>query len=180
MTWELDFLNFIADNMHGGIWDSIFVFLTHLGDAGIIWIFITILMLLSKKTRVAGIASAISLIFMFISVNVVIKPLFDRVRPFAADTSLLRAVLVELPTDGSFPSGHTAAGFASSTAVFCRNKKLGIFMYILAALIGISRLYLCVHFPTDVIFGALGGIVLGIAGYYISLRITEKNIDKSP
>lgn len=179
MNWELDFLNFIADNLHSGVLDRIFVFITGLGDAGLIWIFITALLLLFKKTRTAGIASVISLIFMLISVNVIIKPLFARIRPFAADTSLLKAVLVELPSDGSFPSGHTAAGFASSTAVFGYNKKLGMLMYILAALIGISRLYLCVHFPTDVVFGILIGIALGIAGYYASVKITEKNIDKA-
>ncbi len=174
MIWEQDILNFIADNLHCPMLDKFFVFITGLGNAGIIWILITALLLLGKRTRAAGIASAFSLVLALIFVNITIKPLFDRVRPFAADTSLLRGVLIELPSDGSFPSGHTAAGFAASTAVFCHNRRIGILMYVLAFFIGVSRLYLCVHFPTDVVFGALIGTALGALGYYISKRCRSR------
>ncbi len=179
MDWELDILNFIANDLHSGAMDKIMVFITHLGNGGIIWITLTALMLIFASTRKAGIASAAALILMLISVNLAIKPIVDRIRPFEADPGLLAAVLIKLPWDASFPSGHTAASFASSTAVLCCNKRLGIPMLILAFLIGISRLYLCVHFPTDVIFGALIGTVLGIVGYFISTRVEKKHIDKT-
>ncbi len=179
MSWELDILNFIADNFHNAFMDRLMVFITSLGNGGIIWIAITAVLLAFKGTRRAGLASAFSLMLMLLTVNIAIKPLADRIRPFAAETALLRAVLVKPPTDGSFPSGHTAAGFASSFAVILCNKKIGMLMLIPAFLIGISRLYLCVHFPTDVVFGAVIGVVLGIIGYYISLFILKKYVDKS-
>ncbi len=180
MAWEIDFLNFIADNIHSGLMDRLMVLITYLGNGGILWIGLTAVMLGFKDTRKAGIASAVSLILMLISVNIIIKPIAGRIRPFEADASLLRAVLISLPKDASFPSGHTAAGFASSVAVLLCRKKLGIIMVILAFLVGISRLYLCVHFPTDVIAGAVIGALLGVVGYCISEYINKKYIDKTP
>ena len=72
-----------------------------------------------------------------------------------------------VPKDYSFPSGHTQASFAAATALFTGNKKAGICAYVLAALIAFSRLYLYVHFPTDVLAGVVIGICCGLLSAYV-------------
>lgn len=175
MLWEMDFLHFAANNFKSELLDFFMVFVTTLGNGGFIWIFITLLLIIFKSTRPAGIASAVALVIMLVSVNMIIKPAVGRIRPYIVSPELLNYVIISLPSDASFPSGHTAAGFASATAVFCKSKRIGAFMYPLAFLIGISRLYLCVHYPTDVICGMLIGILTGI----IAFKITKKYVDKS-
>lgn len=92
-----------------------------------------------------------------------------------ADPALLQTMLVKLPSDSSFPSGHTSASVAAAVAIFTLNKKWGIPAVVLAVLIGVSRLYLTVHFPTDVIAGLLLGIIYGIGAYFITSKLIYKN-----
>ena len=143
-----------------------------LGDAGLIWIVLSVLLLLFPKTRKAGLASGIALLFMLVTGNMILKPLVARLRPFAVNTAV--ELLIPPPTDFSFPSGHTYASFASASAIFRNSRRIGIPALILASLIAFSRLYLYVHYPTDVLFGILLGILAGWIGNRLSERLLRQ------
>lgn len=173
MNWEIDFLKYIIENIHNDTMTFVMTMITSMGNYGFIWILTAILFLVFKKTRNIGVIESISLVSVFILVNVIIKPIVDRARPFEISLDILNNVLISLPGDGSFPSGHTAAAFAASTAVFCCNRKYGAYMLVLAVLMGLSRLYFAVHFPTDVMAGLVIGIVIGILSYKIVKKIKK-------
>lgn len=177
MNWEIDFLKYVIDNFHSDTMTLIMTLITTLGNHGFIWILINLLLLLRIKTRKAGITMAVSLISVFIIVNVVIKPLIGRARPFEMSADILNNILIALPTDDSFPSGHTAAAFASATAVFCCNRKYGGILLIAAFIMGVSRIYFAVHFPTDVIGGLCIGVIVGVLSYKF-LSKNKKIVDK--
>lgn len=176
---ELDFLilDFIREHMASPILDTIIPPITHLGSAGLIWIVICLLLLALKKFRRCGITVAISLILCLIVCNIILKPLVARIRPY--DINTLIEIIIEKPTDFSFPSGHTTASFSAAVAILlCRKKVLGIFSLILAIVIAFSRLYLYVHFPSDVISGAVLGTLLAFSAYYITNCIYKKSAVK--
>lgn len=170
MEWEVDFLKFVIENFHNDMVTEIMRIITSLGNSGFIWILIAAVFIIIPKTRKTGLTMAVSLIIILITVNLILKPLIDRARPFEINSDILKNILISLPADGSFPSGHTAAAFGAATAAFCCNKRTGSILYIMAVLMGISRLYFAVHFPTDVI----GGIVIGVAAGILSYKISAK------
>lgn len=135
---------------------------TSLGNAGFIWIVLSLLLLFVKKTRRAGICTAVSLISVFIINNLVLKNIFGRIRPYEVVAGLIP--LVDKPMDPSFPSGHTAAAFAAAAAAIFggATKKIAVPAAVLAVLIAFSRLYLGVHYPSDVFFGAVTGMVTAL------------------
>lgn len=140
------------------------VFITRLGDAGIIWIMLSIVLLLIPKTRKSGAVMVVALVVDVLLCNIVLKNLVARTRPYDVNTGV--HLLVAKLHDYSFPSGHTAASFASVTALYLAGeKKLWKFALVLACLIAISRLYLYVHYPTDVLGGILFGVISGYLGY---------------
>jgi undecaprenyl-diphosphatase len=165
--------------LHNPVLDKVMVFITKLGSAGMFWIVLTVLMLIfCKKSKKAAWSSALALVFSYIIVNLLLKNLVARDRPCWIDKSV--QMLVHVPKDYSFPSGHSSASFASATAIFFYYRKQGIAAYILAALIAISRMYLFVHFPTDVLGGTILGIAEGIAAAYLIEFVYKKmNIGKS-
>ena len=119
---------------------------------------------------------AIGLILSLIMCNGIMKNLSARIRPFNADPTFenLYGIFNGIK-DWSFPSGHTSASFAAALAIILWDRKKGIPAVILAALIAVSRLYLTVHFPTDVIAGLLLGIIYGIGAYFITSKLIYKN-----
>ncbi len=132
---------------------------TTMGNGGIIWILICLILMIPKSTRKIGITAALSLAFVFLLNNVVLKNIVARPRPFTyADIELL----INAPRSYSFPSGHAASSFATATAVFLKNRKFGAAALALAALVAFSRLYFFVHFPSDVLIGSLEGIFIAI------------------
>ncbi len=151
--------------LHSVLVDSglspIVIFITKLGDSGAIWLFLSIALLFSKKTRQIGIMSLLALLCSFIINNLVLKNLIARIRPYDVLSGVL--LLIEKQSDFSFPSGHTASSFSVAVIIF---KELplnyGIPAILLAVLIGISRLYLGVHYPSDVLCGALFGSIIAI------------------
>ena len=164
--------------IHTPVLDGVMCLITSLGNAGIIWILLTIALLINPKIRRtkdgtacrlfgesgrrSGCILLAALILDLILCNGILKNLFHRVRPYDIRTSI--ELLVKRPVDYSFPSGHTAASFASVTALYLAGeKKLWKFALVLACLIAISRLYLYVHYPTDV----LGGIPFGVISGYL-------------
>ncbi len=155
------------------ILNPILVAASWLGDNGLIWIVLALVLMCFKKTRKIGIVVAAALVFDIAIVNGLLKHIFDRTRPyysgefawltkqFVADRGL-----INFPGDSSFPSGHTASSFAAAAGIFLCNKKWSIPAFVTAFLIGFSRMYLFVHYPSDVFVGVVVGIICGIIGYY--------------
>ncbi|MCD7882412.1 MAG: phosphatase PAP2 family protein [Lachnospiraceae bacterium] len=175
MDMEETILLYIQDYIRNPILDPIFIAITHLGDKGIFWIILTVILLSIKKTRTAGICSACALLGSFLINNLLLKNLFNRIRPYEVIEGL--TCLIQPATDASFPSGHTGASFASAVAI-CRQvpRKYGILLLVLASLIAFSRLYVGIHYPTDVLGGLVTGIALGIlAGPRKNIRPATPN-----
>lgn len=169
VNFELGILNWIQHIFSSEIGNAFWTFITHLGDAGIIWIIFTICLIIYPKTRKIGIICAISLALSFIFTNLILKNLFERVRPFNYEDVRL---LIQTPKDYSFPSGHTSAAFAFAFVAIkerLRINKINLFVpaTILAILIAFSRLYLFVHFPTDI----LGGVLVAYICSILALKI---------
>ena len=169
---EINILDWFQ-TIHTPILDKIMTSITKLGDAGIFWIILTLLFLIIPKMRKTGIIMAAALIMDLLICNIAVKNLAARTRPYDVNTSV--QLLVAKLHDYSFPSGHTAASFASVTALYLAGeKKLWKPALVLACLIAVSRLYLYVHYPTDV----LGGVVIGIIAGYLGYRLVKVLEDK--
>ena len=107
MSWEIEFLNSIQHLLRNEFLDAVMPFISSLGNAGIFWILLTVVLLIIPKTRKAGVASAIALVLMLVTGNMILKPLIARLRPFTVNTAI--ELLIPPPSDFSFPSGHTFA-----------------------------------------------------------------------
>jgi undecaprenyl-diphosphatase len=158
--FELGILDALAGAIRHPVLDTTMTTFSWFGNDGRIWIAIAVLLLLFQSHRKAGVTLATGLILNLALVIAILKPLFDRVRPFVLNPDV--TLLITPPADGGFPSGHTAASFAAATVLYHFNKRWGIAAYVFAALMGFSRLYLYVHFPTDIIAGAIAGILIGV------------------
>lgn len=167
MSWEFTILDALQ-NLHNPILDKLMTAVSSLGDAGWIWIVLTLFFLCTKKYRSMGILMAVSLILDMIFTNMFLKPMIARQRPCWVNDTV--ELISRVPKDYSFPSGHTAASFAAATAMYIRNKKIGTAALVLGSLIGFSRLYLYVHFPTDV----LGGALLGAGCAWLAAYLIKK------
>ena len=171
--FDLPILDWIAANLQCGFLDFIMPIITVLGDAGIFWILLSLLFLCLPKYRQIGLGMAFSLIFGLLLCNIYMKPTIARIRPYDYQLEHFGKVvplLIEVEHDFSFPSGHTIASFEAATVLLLGNKKLGIPAMILASLIAFSRLYLYVHYPTDVITS----VILGIGIAYLSVYLAKK------
>lgn len=172
-NFDLKILDFIAEYMHNPFLDKLMPIVTRLGSAGIIWIVIGIILLFFKRYRRAGISVLAALLLSLLLCNIIIKPLAARIRPFDINTAV--QLIIKAPPDYSFPSGHTSAAFAASIAVLMgRHKRIGVSMLALAFIIAFSRLYLYVHYPTDVLCGMIIGTVCGVIGYSLTKLIGKK------
>lgn len=174
MSWEFYFLDQIQKFLQSPFLDRVMPVISSLADKGAVWILLTLILLCIRKYRRAGLASGIALLLMLVVGNVVLKPLVGRIRPF--DVNTLIELLIEAPTDYSFPSGHTFASFACACALLSEDKRLGIPALVLAVLIAFSRMYLYVHYPTDV----LAGILLGIAAAFLGRRLAARLMPEKP
>ena len=159
MNFDMVILDLIQGNMKSGLMDSIMPLISHLGDSGLVWIILSIGLVIPKKTRKLGFVMIIALVLNGIICNIILKPMLARLRPFDVNTSI--KLLINKPRDFSFPSGHTSASFTAASVLFFRRSKLFVPSLILATLIGFSRLYLYVHYPSDVVGGIILGIVCG-------------------
>ena len=149
---------------------------TFLGNGGWFWILCAVVLLAIPKTRKTGYAAVFSLIFGAIVTNLLLKNIVARPRPFAEIEALIP--LIAKPTDFSFPSGHTTASFAVALVMFrMLPKKIGIPAVVLAALVAFSRLYLGVHYPTDVLVGFVVALVGSLLAVWI-VRMKLGNIKR--
>lgn len=164
MNWELDFLQLLQD-IHTPVLNKIMLFITMLGDKGWIWILTGVIMLCIKKYRKCGIVLLLSLIFSQIVGNEILKNLIARNRPCWLFDNYEK--LLEIPKSFSFPSGHTQSSFCAAFSIIFMHRKEGIAAILLASLISFSRLYLFVHWPTDVIGGIIFAFFLASLAYSI-------------
>lgn len=173
MSIEFKILDFIQ-TLHTPVLDKIMVGVTKLGDVGIIWIILTAILLIIPKTRRTGGVMLVALVVQTVLCNVILKNLFARTRPY--DVNMTVQLLVPKLHDFSFPSGHTSASFTAVSALYFSKDKLWKPALILACLIAVSRLYLYVHYPTDVLGGLLLGVLSGYIGYKIMEKVKNKGI----
>ncbi|MBR5377140.1 MAG: phosphatase PAP2 family protein [Lachnospiraceae bacterium] len=166
---EADILLYIQNNLRNPVLDPVMAIITHLCNGAFIWIALIVLLLMIKKTRRTGIACTAALLINVTIVNLIIKNLVGRIRPYDVISEL--ELLIERQWDSSFPSGHTASSFAVAFAFFLKTpKKYGIPALVLAALIGFSRLYVGVHYPSDV----LCGMIIGMLSAFIAVKVTDR------
>ena len=135
------------------------------GDKGIGLIILALVLLCIPKTRKAGAVVAVALVLDLLLVNLTLKPLVARVRPY--DLGIDLNLITHHPSDFSFPSGHTAVAFAGAVALYAAGKKWMRIGLVYACCMGFCRMYLMMHYPTDVLFGALCGALCGVAALYV-------------
>ncbi len=162
-------LLWIQESLRAGWLSPVVVGITHLGDAGTLWILVTLALLCFRKTRKLGVACAISMLIGLAVTNLALKNWVARVRPYELVAGLER--IIEAQHDWSFPSGHTTNSFACAWVLFRRApRRYGVPALVMAALIALSRLYVGVHYPTDV----LAGLVIGIACACAAMAIVKR------
>ena len=177
---ELRLLDLIQ-NISNPVFDLIATILNYIAANGEIFIIITALLLIYKPTRKNGLICATALLLDFIILNLLIKPAVGRIRPY--DLNPLIDIIVRAPHDFSFPSGHTGVSFAFAAAIAPMGKRAYRAALILAVVMGLSRLYLYVHYPTDVLAGALVGFLCGKAALFLWKKTSDCDKikgDKSP
>ena len=172
LDFELNILDFIQDTFACPLLDKIMPVITVFGDHGIFWMALTAILLIPRKTRQLGLSMAFALLLGYICGNLVIKNLVARTRPYEYRPEF--HLLVSRLKDFSFPSGHSLASFEAATCIFIRKKSWGTAALILAAAIALSRLYLYVHFPSDVLAGTVMGIMFAIIGTLIANKIYKR------
>lgn len=153
--------------------DVIMNFFSFLAHSGWMWILLALVLLCFRRTRSMGVAMAISLCFSVVVTNLTLKPLIGRPRPYELRPELKDRIAprTRIPSDSSFPSGHTSASFAGATALFGQNKKIGLPALAVATVIAFSRLYFFIHFPTDVLAGLAVGCVGGVIARFATPRL---------
>ena len=170
MNWEINFLNEIG-KIHNSILNPIMKIMSYLGSGGIVFIILGAVFLLNKKQRKMGITILIALALCGVFGNLLIKPMVGRIRPYIRYNI---PIIVPPPMGASFPSGHTYSAFATAMSSWYYNRKLSAFLFGFAVLMGFSRMYLYVHYPTDVLAGALLGAVLAAVSYKIVNKLYKK------
>lgn len=165
---EIRFLE-LLQSLHFPLLNYIMIFITILGNGGLIWIVAALFLIFQNKNMLKreGFTIAVALIIFSVLGLLILKPIIARPRPFVAQGV---DILIKEPMGFSFPSGHTGSSFAAASVIYFYNKKRGLLALILATLIAFSRMYLFVHYPSDIV----GGLILGIISSRIAIKITNK------
>lgn len=177
MRFDWIILEWIEKYIKSDFLDGVIPVVTGLGDSGLIWIIFGLILVLNKKYRRQGFLVWIGLLLGVVFGNVIIKNLVARPRPFVVDPSI--QLLIEKPSEFSFPSGHTLSSTIAATILTMTNKKFGIIAIPIAIAIAFSRLYLQVHYPTDILGGVVLGLIIGCLTYKIGMKIKLTNIKKT-
>ena len=176
LSFDLPILDWIQANLQSGFMDKFMPFITVFGDAGIFWMIWAAVLVIFPKTRKIGLGMAFAMVMGLIVCNITLKPLVARIRPYDLQAELGVAIklLCEAQHDFSFPSGHTIASFEAAVVLVKYSKKMGIPAMILAVLISFSRMYLYVHYPTDVIVSVILGTLFALIGDAIAAKVAPK------
>ncbi len=159
MNAELAILDFIQAHLRNDVCDRMIPLITALGNGGAIWFGGALLLLLHPRTRKTAVVMIASLALEAICCNVILKPLIARTRPCDINTAV--QLLIPHPSGFSFPSGHTGVSFAGMSVLYFKKSRLWKAAFVMAVMIAFSRLYLYVHYPSDVLAGIFIGIVCG-------------------
>ena len=171
---EIDFsiLNFLHEHLSCAFCDTFFRFLTFLGDGGIIWFIIGAVLICTKKYRKGGIVMLCAMALGFLTGNLILKNLIARHRPCWINTDIV--LLIKNPTDYSFPSGHTFSSVICCTVLMKTKRTFTSFALPLAILISFSRLYLYVHFPTDILASVAYGILVANITWFLAHKYIQE------
>ena len=176
VSFDLPILDWIQAHLQSGFMDVAMPLITLLSEDGIFWMILATILLLFPRQRRTGLGMWLALAMGLVICNMILKPLVGRMRPYDFQ-ELYNGVTIKLLIDGlsdnSFPSGHTIAAFEACVALLCGNKKLGVPAVIMAFLVAFSRLYLYVHYPTDVIASIVLGSILAVIGYWLAGKIVK-------
>jgi len=167
---ELDFLHALRDLLASPPLDAVMSGVTYLGSGGVIWLAVAVMLFVTKRDRRLAVLLVVSLVATAVTGELIIKNVVQRLRPFITDPTI--ELIISAPSGYSFPSGHTASGFGCATVICreCKERWPRVAAVALAALIAFSRLYLNVHYPTDI----LGGIILGVCVGLLVTHIANK------
>ena len=181
VSFDLPILDWIQETMQCTFLDKTMPVVTLFGDGGVFWIGIAVLLLFFAKYRKTGFSMGMALVLGLVVCNITLKPLVARIRPY--DFQLQEfgreiSLLISAQHDFSFPSGHTIASFEACTVLLLHDKRMGIPATVLAILIAFSRLYLYVHYPTDVLVSLVLGIAFGLLGSFLVNLIYKKWVYK--
>lgn len=160
MSFDQAILNWIQNTLVCPVMDHLMPAITLLGNGGAVWLLAAVLLLITKKYRRYGAFLLVGLGIGVLTGNVILKPLISRPRPCWIDKSV--TLLIAVPQDYSFPSGHTLSSVIGATILTKADKRFGLAAIPLAALIAFSRLYLYVHYPTDILGAAILGVAIGL------------------
>ena len=176
ISFDLPILDWIQAHLQSGFMDKFMPFITKFGDHGLFWMIVAAVLFIFPRTRKTGLGMAIAMMIGLLVCNVTLKPLVGRIRPYdlQAELGITIQLLGERMHDFSFPSGHTIASFEAAVVMLKNSKKLGIPAMILAVLISFSRLYLYVHYPTDVIASVILGTLFALIGNALAGLIAPK------
>ena len=191
LNFDLSVFQWIQ-SVQNEISDALMVGITTLGNGGAVFIAIGLALLFTKKYRKAGLAVLVALLVMLLCNDLFLKEFFARTRPFNLfetdpekyafwGKSYVYPELISKPTSFSFPSGHTASAFAAAIALLWHNRKFGVPVTIFATLMGFSRIYVEVHYCTDVIAGVVSGTICALAAVLIVkylFPVVDKGIDR--
>ena len=171
-AWDWAILNWIQGTLRCGFLDFLVPKITLLGSGGVLWILAAAALICTKKYRKYGFFVLGGLLLGVLVGNLILKNWIARPRPCWLDTSV--PLLVANPTDYSFPSGHTLSSVIAATVLTKTNRRFGLAAIPAAVLIALSRLYLYVHFPSDVAGAAILGVLLGLLAFRAGLQISGR------
>lgn len=177
LPFDFAVLDWIAEHLRCGVMDFIMPLITRLGDEGIFWIAVALILLIFPKTRKTGAMMGVAMLLGLLIGNKLLKPLIGRIRPY--DVREIIPYLIEPESSKSFPSGHTLVCFEAATVLMLRHAKpWGIAALVAAFLVAFSRMYLFVHYPTDILGGIALGTLFGFCGMWIVngfMKLIKKN-----
>ena len=173
---EANILLWVQENLRYEWLDPIVKAITNTGY--FIWVILALWFLINKNSRKLGIVTSVSLVYNLLLVNLVLKNIIGRTRPYEVIEGLVS--IVGEQSDKSFPSGHTSIAFAFVAVLwFMSSKKISVPLTILAALISFSRVYIGVHYPTDILGGVVFGILCAIFAIWTIKFVENKISNKS-